>query len=57
MDKKATKLLEEIKKLLMLQLVMNGANSEDIGNALGIDSSTVRHMIAFKRSKKINEKS
>ena len=52
MDKKSIQLLEDIKKLLMLQLVMNGTTSEEIGKALGLDSSTVRHMISFKKSKK-----
>ena len=51
MDKKTNQLLEDIKKLLILNAVLNGAKSQDIGNALGIDSSTVRHMIPFRKIK------
>lgn len=52
MDKKITKLLEDIRQLMVLQLVMNGATSEDIASVLKIDSSTVRHMISVRKLRK-----
>jgi len=44
--------LEEIKKLLILQLIINGVTSGDIARVLGIDSSTIRHMVSIRRVKK-----
>jgi len=44
--------LEDIKRLLILQLIKSGATSEEIGQALGIDSSTVRKMLPIKKIKK-----
>jgi DNA-binding NarL/FixJ family response regulator len=57
MDKKSRQLLEDIKKLLILQLVINGANSEDIANILKINSSTIRHMVSIRKTKKGKAKS
>jgi len=37
--------LDHIRRLLILQLVRDGATSAQIGNALGVDGSTVRHLI------------
>lgn len=55
-QRKSLEPLEEIKRLLMLQLVMNGATSEDIAEVLGIDSSTIRHMIPIRKLKKSSKK-
>ena len=44
--------LQAIKKLLVLLSIKSGANSEEIGQALGIDSSSVRHMFPMKKLKK-----
>lgn len=52
MDKKSRQLLEDIKKLLILQLVINGANSEDIAKILKINSSTIRHMVSIRKTNK-----
>jgi len=52
MDKKTHQLLEDIKKLLILQLVINGANSEEIANNLKINSSTIRHMVSIRKTKR-----
>ena len=37
--------LDDIRRLLMLQLLRDGATSAEIGKALGVDGSTVRHLI------------
>ncbi len=55
MDKKTHQLLEDIKKLLILQLVINGANSEEIANILKINSSTIRHMVSIRKTKRSNK--
>lgn len=44
--------LEEIKKLLILQLIMNGVTSGNIAKVLGVDSSTIRHIIQIRKIKK-----
>ena len=46
---KIVKNLEIIKKLLILGLIRGEkkVTSEDIGASLGLDSSTVRHMISI----------
>ena len=44
--------LQSIKKLLILLLIKSGANSAEIGRALGVDSSTIRHMFPMKVAKK-----
>ena len=52
MDNKAIKLLEDIKKLLILQLLANGIGGDAIAQMLRIDPSTIRHMISLKKVKK-----
>lgn len=47
--------LTYIRKLLMLQLVRDGVNSEVIADVLGIDASTVRHLIPMRKIKKKKE--
>lgn len=44
--------LEAIKKLLILYLLKSGATSEEIGQAIDVDSSTVRKMFSIKKIKK-----
>jgi hypothetical protein len=51
-DKQLLKETQAIKKLLILLLVKSGSNSEEIGRALGVDSSSVRHMVPMTISKK-----
>ena len=43
--------LEDIKRLLVLLLVKAGSTSEEVGTALGVDSSTVRKMMLLRRVK------
>lgn len=47
--------LQSIKKLLILSLIKSGATSEEIGSALEVDSSTVRHMFSMKKTKSQGE--
>ena len=49
MDKKHTQLLDDIKKLLILQLLANGVSDKAVAKVLGIDSSTVRHLVSLKK--------
>jgi hypothetical protein len=44
---------EEIKRLLILLLLKLGSTSEEIGLALGVDSSAIRHMMPTRKIKKI----
>jgi hypothetical protein len=44
--------LQSIKKLIVLLLIKCGATSEEIGHALGVDSSRVRQMFPMRRAKK-----
>jgi len=48
--------LEAIKRLLILQLIRNGAKSKDIADILGVDSSTIRHMFPIRKAKKTSRK-
>jgi hypothetical protein len=44
--------LDDIKRLLIALLLKMGASSQEIGVALGVDSSAVRKMFAVKKIKK-----
>ena len=52
MSDKTEKILEEIRNLIILQLTKSEVKSEEIGKILGIDSSSVRHIIAGTKYKK-----
>ena len=41
--------LESIKRLIVALLLKLGASSEEIGTALGVDSSVVRKMLPVKK--------
>ena len=47
--------LEAIKRLLVLQLLINKASLENIAEILDVDSSTIRHMISIRRIKKLQK--
>lgn len=49
MDKNQIKLLEDIKKLLILQLLADDVSDTVIAQILGIDSSTIRHLVSLKK--------
>jgi hypothetical protein len=44
--------VESIKRLLILYFIKNGSSSEEIGLALGVDSSVIRKMIPSSAIKK-----
>lgn len=52
MSEESAKELQSIRKLLILLLIKSGATSEEIGHALGIDSSVVRKMFPMRKTKK-----
>ncbi len=45
--------VESVKRLLILLLLKLGATSQEIGAALGIDSSAIRKMLSIRSIKKI----
>jgi NADH/NAD ratio-sensing transcriptional regulator Rex len=51
-DEHGLKELQSIKKLLVLIAIKSGATSEEIGEAIGVDSSTVRRMFPMKKTYK-----
>jgi hypothetical protein len=52
-DKATLKELESIKNLLILLLIKSGATSEEIGRAIGVDSSVIRRMFPMRKTKKV----
>lgn len=44
---------ESIKRLLILLLLKLGATSQEIGDALGVDSSVIRKMMSIRNIKKV----
>ncbi len=56
MDSKTDRLLEEIKKLLILQLVKGGAPAsiEEVGDSLGITGRTVRNIATSSKKPRKN---
>ena len=55
MDKDCLKLLEDIKKLLILQLLADNVSDGSIAQILGIDSSTIRHLISLKKIRNLKK--
>ena len=49
MDKQTYKLLEDIKKLLILGLVKDGVQSKDIASALKIDPAVISRLVSRKK--------
>jgi NADH/NAD ratio-sensing transcriptional regulator Rex len=52
MSEPMLKELRSIKKLLILLLIKSRASSEEIGQALGVDPSSIRKMFPMKKIKK-----
>ena len=52
MDNKATDLLEDIKKLLILDLVTRGVQAKDIATVLGVGKSTISAIVPARQIKK-----
>ena len=53
MDKKIVSLLEDIKRLLILQLATNGIQPKDIAAVLGVDKSTLSRMVPIRKIRKV----
>jgi len=44
---------EDLKRLLILLLLKLGSTSDEIGSALGVDSSSIRKMMPVRKIKKL----
>lgn len=51
MDKKALQLLEDIKKLLILDLITRGVQGKDVAQVLGVDKSTITRLVPSRKVK------
>jgi len=47
--------LEEIKRLLILKLILEGVSTEDIGKTLGVSSKTIQRLVSIKKIKKLKK--
>jgi predicted transcriptional regulator len=52
MDKKTNDLLEDIKKLLILDLITRGVQAKDIGVVLGVGKSAISAIVPARQIKK-----
>ncbi len=51
MDNKVIKLLEDIKKLLILNLIARGIQGKDIAQVLGVDKSVITRIVPSRKIK------
>lgn len=47
--------LEEIKRLLILKLILEGVSTEDIGKTLGVSPRTIQRLVSIKKIKKLKK--
>jgi hypothetical protein len=52
MDKKTIQIFEDIKKLLILDLIVRGTQGKEIAGVLGVDPATISRMVPTKQVKK-----
>jgi FixJ family two-component response regulator len=52
MDTKVAELLEDLKKLLILDLVAKGVQSKNIAYALGVDNAVITRIAPTRKIKK-----
>lgn len=52
MEKKAIELLEDIKKLLILDLITRGVQAKDIAGIFGVNKSTITRLVPTRQIKK-----
>lgn len=52
MDKKIVALLEDIKKLMILNLIASGVQSKSIAAVLGVDNATITRVVPARKIKK-----
>lgn len=51
-EEKQLETLKEIKKLLILQLIISEVSVEDIGKTLGVSSRTIQRLVSTRETKK-----
>jgi len=51
-EEKVTRLLEDIKKLIILDLIIRGVQAKDVAQILGVNQSTVSRMVPSRLVKK-----
>lgn len=51
-DQKTTQLLEDIKKLLILDLIRQGVQGKEIAGILGVDPAIISRMVPARQIKK-----
>ena len=54
MDKKIIELLEDIKKLLILDLIAGDVQAKDIAKVLNVNKSTIARIVPARRINKSN---
>ena len=47
--------LEEIKRLLILKLILEGVSTEDIGKTLGVSPRTIQRLVSIKKIKRLKK--
>jgi plasmid maintenance system antidote protein VapI len=52
MDNKVVQLLEDIKKLLILDLISRGVQGKDVAQVLGVNKSTITRIVPAKKINK-----
>jgi len=52
MDEKIARLLEDIKRLLILDLVAKGVQAKDIADVLGVAKSTIAGIVSARKVRK-----
>lgn len=52
MDKKILQLLEDLKRLMILQLIQNKVQGKNIAAVLGVDPAIVSRIVSGKQTKK-----
>jgi len=52
MDKKIAQLLEDVKKLLILDLVAKGVQSKHIARVLGVDNAVITRIVPAREIKR-----
>jgi hypothetical protein len=52
MDKKIAGLLEDIKRLIILDLIVKGVKSKNIAQVLGVDNAVITRIVPSRKMKK-----
>lgn len=54
MDSQVVKLLEDIKKLLILDLLQKNVQTTEIADTLGVNKSTISRLVSVRKLKRNN---